>query len=79
MSADLWLELLAKLDSDLLADVVAVVAWFAAAFCIGAGWAAYRAIGWTDRMRAWAYSVQAGGPITDSCIANAEIDGMGLE
>lgn len=79
MIADLWLEVLQHADSDLLADVIAVIAWFSGAFCLGVGWAAYRAVGWTERIRAWAYTSAPLAPIEHSCIANAELEGMGLE
>lgn len=39
-----------------LADLLACVAFGAVCFALGVGWAAYRAVGWVDRMKAWAHS-----------------------
>lgn len=40
-------------DPDLLAGVV----WSLICFLLGVAYAIYRAVGWTERMRAWAESV----------------------
>lgn len=39
-------------------DVLAALLWSVVCFVAGVAWAAYRAVGWVDRMRAWAYSVE---------------------
>jgi hypothetical protein len=36
--------------------VLAVLAYSGACFCAGVAWAAYRAVGWTERIRRWAHS-----------------------
>lgn len=38
-------------------DLAAFVIWSLGAFGAGVSWAAYRAVSWVDRMRAWAYSI----------------------
>lgn len=36
---------------------VSLVAWSLVCWMLGVGWAAYRAVGWVERMRAWARTV----------------------
>lgn len=45
-------------SNEAVSDFLVVALWSALLFCAGAGWAAYRALGWVERMRAWAYSVE---------------------
>lgn len=35
-------------------QLLAVLAVLGAGFCLGVSWAAYRAVGWVERIRAWA-------------------------
>lgn len=44
--------------SEIGADFLGWLAYTAGVFCCGVSWAAYRAVGWVDRMRRWAASVQ---------------------
>lgn len=39
-------------------EVVTAGVWSLACFGLGVSWAAYRAVGWVDRMRSWARSVE---------------------
>lgn len=50
--------------SEIGADLLGGLAYTAAVFCAGVSWAAYRAVGWVDRMRRWAGAV-ADGPVTE--------------
>lgn len=34
-----------------------LICWSLACWILGVGWAAYRALGWVDRMRSWAWTV----------------------
>lgn len=36
---------------------VSLLCWSLVCWMLGVGWAAYRAVGWVERMRAWATSV----------------------
>lgn len=37
-------------------DLLVALLWTACSFVAGVSYAAYRAVGWVDRMRSWAYS-----------------------
>lgn len=48
------------------------------AFGLGVSWAAYRAVGWVERMKAWARTVELNEQ--SGCgLAVAELEGMGQE
>lgn len=47
------------LTTHLLGDgFVPVVCWSLVCWMAGVGWAAYRAVGWVERMRRWADSAE---------------------
>lgn len=35
-------------------ELMTFAVWSAFCFCLGVAWAAYRAVGWADRIRTWA-------------------------
>lgn len=41
-----------------MSDLVVVVLWSLVFFVMGVAYAAYRAVSWVERMRAWAYSLK---------------------
>ena len=47
------------LSSMLLGDgFIPFLCWSLVCWMLGVGWAAYRAVGWVDRMRSWARSCE---------------------
>jgi len=55
--------------SSYAGDLFALFAFGGFWFCVGVGFAAYRAVGWVERMKSWAGAVM---------IADEEIDEMGV-
>lgn len=44
-------------DLLLSVEVVTALLWSLICFTAGVGYAAYRAVGWADRIRSWAHSL----------------------
>lgn len=58
-----------------VSEVLAVLSVIAAAWVAGVGFAVYRAVGWVEAMRGWAFSL---GPVECEpdvvCIAGSEVE-----
>lgn len=62
----------------MLTEVMAACAVMGAAFVAGVGWSVYRAVGWVERIKAWAASVEVESVESGAQIVAREIDPLGV-
>jgi len=70
--------ILDQLNAGDYSDALGALFVCLACWVAGVGWAVYRAVGWVERMRAWAQSVPLSNDSDPGTIAGAQLDPKGV-